>query len=54
MIGDNQMYTSIPFKNGTTARVFLEKGMRDLAKQDRDCGTESGKWDDASASSQPI
>ena len=36
MIGDNQMYTSIPFKNGTTARVFLEKGMRDLAKQDRE------------------
>ena len=32
MIGDNQMYTSIPFKNGTTARAFLEKGMRDLAK----------------------
>lgn len=36
MIGDNQMYTSIPFKNGTTARVFLEKEMRDLAKQDRE------------------
>lgn len=36
MIGDNQMYTSIPFKNGTTARAFLEKGMRDLAKQDRE------------------
>ena len=36
IIADNQMYTSIPFKNGTTARAFLEKGMRDLAKQDRE------------------
>ncbi len=36
IIADNQMYTSIPFKNGTTARAFLEKGMRDLVKQDRE------------------
>lgn len=52
---DNQMYTSIPFKNGTTSRAFLEKGMRDLAKRDREIvEPESGKRDDASGGSQSI
>lgn len=54
MIGDNQMYTSIPFKNGTTARVFWKRECEIWQTGQRDCGTESGKWDDASASSQPI
>lgn len=35
MIRENNMYTSVPFSNGTSAREVLENTMSDLAKEDR-------------------
>ena len=35
MIRENNMYTSVPFSNGTSAREVLENTMGDLAKEDR-------------------
>lgn len=35
MISENNMYTSIPFEKGTSARMVLETSMCDLAEKDR-------------------